>query len=321
MENLAPLSPNDKKPKKRASRKQIEANRKNGKLGGPKTKAGKLRVSQNAIKHALLAKEVVIEVGDGSENRNDFDVLFNELISYYDPQGPIERILVEKMAVNQWRHRRFIRAENGEIRKNLDSVRMQARSDRIEEHDSSKTKLLPLLNNPELMNNVLELKDVLRFIKDALEEVKLLCYVSDRTLAGMTKYFGQDLDSVSALSIAHNSVFKVKAEEFLDNDKDPRKIPDIKMTVGFLLKKLKRENERVTTHLKRIENREEMNISSQILCLNVPPKEIIDKFIRYESSILRQFYKAMHELERIQRRRQGEFVPSPMNIEIGVENN
>jgi len=321
MENLVPLSPNDKKPKKRASRKQIEANRKNGKLGGPRTDAGKKRVSQNAIKHGLLAQEVVIEVGDGIENKHDFDLMFSELIEHYAPQGPIEKNLVEKVAINQWRYRRFIRAENGEIRKNLDSVRMQARIDSIQEYDSSKSILFPGLNNPELMNNVLELKDVLRFIKDALEEVKLLCYVSDRTLAGMTKYFGQDLDSVSALSIVHNSVFKVKAEEFVDNDKDPRKIPDIKMTVGFLLKKLKRENERVTTHLKRIENREEMNISSQILCLNVPPKEIMDKLIRYESSILKQFYKAMHELERIQRRRQGEFVPSPMNIEIGVENN
>ena len=260
MESLSPLSVNNKKLKRRASKKQILANRKNGKLGGPKTKAGKLRVSQNAIKHALLAQEVVIEVGDGVENKHDFDLMFSELIEHYAPQGPIEKNLVEKVAINQWRYRRFIRAENGEIRKNLDSVRMQARIDSIQEHDSSKSILFPGLNNPELMNNVLELKDVLRFIKDALEEVKLLCYVSDRTLAGMTKYFGQDLDSVSALSIVHNSVFKVKAEEFVDNDKDPRKIPDIKMTVGFLLKKLKRENERVTTHLKRIENREEMNI-------------------------------------------------------------
>lgn len=321
MENLVPLSSNDKKPKKRASKKQIQANRKNGKLGGPKTEAGKMQVSRNAIRHGLLAQEVVIEVGDGTENKQDFDLLFDELTGHYAPQGPIEKILVEKIAINQWRHRRFIRAENGEIRKNLDSVRMQARSDRIEEHDSSKTKLFPLLNNPELMNNVLELKDVLWFIKDASEEVKLLCYVSDSTLAGMTKYFGKDLDSVSTLSVVHNAGFKEKAVEFVLADKDPYKIPDIKLTVGFLLKKLKQENERATTHLKRIENREEMNISSQILCLNVPPKEIMDKFIRYESSILRQFYKAMHELERIQRRRQGDFVPSPMNIEIGVENN
>ncbi len=128
MENLVPLSPNDKKPKKRASRKQIEANRKNGKLGGPRTDAGEKRVSQNAIKHGLLAQEVVIEVGDGSENRHDFDILFNELISYYDPRGPIEKILVEKIAINQWRHRRFIRAEKGEIRKHLDSVRLQVRT-------------------------------------------------------------------------------------------------------------------------------------------------------------------------------------------------
>ena len=53
MENYSQLSPNGKKQKKRVSKRQIEANRKNGKLGGPKTKAGKKRVSQNAIKHAF----------------------------------------------------------------------------------------------------------------------------------------------------------------------------------------------------------------------------------------------------------------------------
>ncbi len=175
--------------------------------------------------------------------------------------------------------------------------------------------------NPELINNVLELKDILKFIKEASEEVDCLCYVSDRTLAKMTKYLGHELDSVSALSIVHNSVFKVMAEEFVDNDKDPRKIPNIKMTIGIILKELEQGKISVTTHLKLIEELEELSISSQMLCLNVPPKETMDKFIRYESSILKQFYKAMHELERIQRRRKGEFVPSAMNIEIGVENN
>lgn len=321
MESLQPLSAINKKQKRRASRKQIEANQKNGKLGGPKTKAGKLKVSQNAIKHALLAKEVVIEVGDGAENRGDFDLLFDELIEHYAPQGPTERILVETIAVGYWRYRRLIKAENGEIRKHLDSVRMQARKDQIAEHESFKTMLLHEWKNPELISNVLELNDVLKFIKEASEEVESLCYISDWTLAKMKKYFGQDESSVSALSFLHNKYFKEQAEEFVEKDKDPNKIPEIKMTVGIILMKLGQEKERVINHLKRIKEREEMSISSQTLCLNVPPKEIMDKFIRYESSILRQFYKAMNELERIQRRRKGEFVPSPINIEIGADKN
>jgi len=321
MENLAPLSSNDKKPKRRVSRKQIEANRKNGKLGGPKTELGKMRVSQNAIKHALLAQEVVIEVGDGTENKNDFDFMFGELIEHYAPQGPIEKFLVEKIAINQWRHRRFIRAENGEIRKNLDSVRLQARTVQIREHDLS--KIIPLHGRtiPELIDNVLELSDILKLIQEATEELESLCYVSDRTHARLTKYLGQEPDSVATLAFVHNMGFKEKATEFVDNNKDPHKVPEIKMTVGLLLKKLKQDKERVMTHIKRIEKRQQMSISSQTLCLNVPPKEIMDKFIRYESSILRQFYKAMNELERIQRQRKGEFVSLPINIELGVDNN
>lgn len=321
MDNNLSLLPNDKKPKKRASKKQIKANRKNGKLGGPKTEAGKMQVSRNAIRHGLLAQEVVIEVGDGIENKHDFDLLFGEYIEHYAPQGPIENALVELMAVGYWRYRRLIKAEKGEIRKHLDSVHLQVRTDQIREHDLSKIMPLHGRTIPELVDNVLELSDILKLIQDATEDLETLCYVTDRTLARLTKYLGQELDSVSTLAFVHNTGFKERATEFVDNNKDPHKIPEIKLTVGLLLKKLRQDKERVMTQIKNIEKRQELNISSQALCLNVPPKEIMDKFIRYESSILKQFFKAMHELERIQRRRKGEFVPLPINVDIAVEKN
>lgn len=320
MENLAPLAPNDKKPKKRASKKQIQANLINGKLGGPKTELGKMRVSQNAIKHALLAQEVVIEFGDGAENQHDFDLLFREYIEHCAPQGPIENTLVELMAVSYWRYRRLIKAEKGEIRRHLDSVHMRNRNDQIAEHESFKTMLYEP-KNPELICNVLELNDVLKFIKEASEDLESLCFISEPKIMKMSNYFGREHDSIATLLLFHNIAFKEEALEYLENDKDPNESPEIKMAIGSLLVKLGQEKERVISHSKRIKEQEDMNISSQTLCLNVPPKEIMDKFIRYESSILRQFFKAMHELERIQRRRKGEFVPSPINVDLAVDKN
>jgi hypothetical protein len=39
---------------------------------------------------------------------------------------------------------------------------------------------------------------------------------------------------------------------------------------------------------------------------------------RYETMYERQFYKAIHELERVQRSRRGENIPAPLAIEVDL---
>jgi hypothetical protein len=48
----------------------------------------------------------------------------------------------------------------------------------------------------------------------------------------------------------------------------------------------------------------------------VPSKEKIETILRYETSLQKKMFRAMHELERFQRRRQGENVPPPQVLEI-----
>ena len=45
------------------------------------------------------------------------------------------------------------------------------------------------------------------------------------------------------------------------------------------------------------------------------------KFIRYETCLERGIYKALHELERIQAKRNGENVPPPMALDVDVSMN
>ena len=48
----------------------------------------------------------------------------------------------------------------------------------------------------------------------------------------------------------------------------------------------------------------------------LPSKEEVDKLLRYEAMINKQLNQALAELERLQRRRNGESVPAPISVEI-----
>jgi hypothetical protein len=48
----------------------------------------------------------------------------------------------------------------------------------------------------------------------------------------------------------------------------------------------------------------------------LPSPEILHKILRCETKLERQMYRAMNQLERIQRMRQGGVVPPPLNLEV-----
>ena len=80
-----------------ATEAQIEANRRNAeKSTGPRTDAGKARVSRNATRHGLCSTVPVMS----DEDRPKFEELLNDLNEEHQPDGLTEILLVYKMAVN-----------------------------------------------------------------------------------------------------------------------------------------------------------------------------------------------------------------------------
>ncbi len=66
--NVDRTSTSERKPP--LSERKLQANRQNARLStGPRTARGKRTVARNAIKHGLLAREVVITAGEGAENQ------------------------------------------------------------------------------------------------------------------------------------------------------------------------------------------------------------------------------------------------------------
>ena len=93
-----------------ASPKQIEANRRNAKKAtGPRTSAGKRKVALNAVKHGLLAQQVVLP----NEDEEEFAEFTVRLAHELQPVGELEDLLVGMIAACAWRLRRLQRVEKG----------------------------------------------------------------------------------------------------------------------------------------------------------------------------------------------------------------
>jgi hypothetical protein len=95
-----------------ASESQILANRLNcQKSTGPCTIEGKTAVSQNAVKHGLLAESDVIT----SESEADFDQYRQQLLDELSPVSPMESMLAERIVTLSWRLKRAGRFQNQAI--------------------------------------------------------------------------------------------------------------------------------------------------------------------------------------------------------------
>lgn len=105
-----------------SSERKIQANRFNAlRSTGPRTPAGKARARWNALRHGLLAQEVVIPAGRAQEDEGAFRDLFTRLCDELQPQGVLESMCVERIAIRYWRLRRALRYEVGDIRRQVDS--------------------------------------------------------------------------------------------------------------------------------------------------------------------------------------------------------
>ena len=91
---------------------QIASNRQNSTLStGPRTEAGKIASSKNAISHGLSAADPVLAY----ENRADYEKLVVDYTGEYEPDTIHQNFLVSQLAGARWRLDRIQRIENAAI--------------------------------------------------------------------------------------------------------------------------------------------------------------------------------------------------------------
>jgi hypothetical protein len=90
----------------------LAANRANSKLStGPKTPEGKVNSKLNATKHGLTSRYFPGVIQAGSEEWQDSEAIRASLFEHYQPVGPIEELLLEKITIEHMRYRRLVERE------------------------------------------------------------------------------------------------------------------------------------------------------------------------------------------------------------------
>jgi hypothetical protein len=320
--------------KRPASERRIQANRRNAtRSTGPKTERGKRTVAGNAIKHGLLAREVVITAGDGKESWEEFHALVGQIYDYYKPIGVIEESLVQTIATCWWRKARVIRAENGEIRKRLDTLEVD-RALRNSDKGNNDLALMylflfsadnqsdPLVFTREGQSDMRVAQSDLKknhpglaFMTDLLQRAKSEIASDGYISANIRRkifhlFLGWDFFFASAC-------FDCAPPEAKKEDRPSEKVADEQVVDKDLVAAIDDRLGRISALKRSVTERENLALDAEARCVSLPPADATDKLIRYEAHLDRQLYRAMDQLERLQRQRRGENVPPPLNINLG----
>jgi hypothetical protein len=299
------------------SEKQLQANKKNAQKGGVKTPDGKAIVKYNALKHGLLAKEVVITIGEGAENPEEFNALMEDLKTQLAPAGTLEEMLVEKIAVSYWRLRRAYKYEVGLIRNELDNATDDYYSGETassgykeqktdyeidQEIEKDKEAIESWMQDKKDFNKMHKKGKPLEDIYDWFDNWEWLEEKFKYLLLGHDDYEGFDPQNF---------------REFLNNKADWSDEQIWEAHIELCDEKSE-EHRKEIADLEKQKQQNKLKLQVIKKLGNIPSKDELDRLLRYEGAIERQLYKALNQLERIQRLRAGDNVPAPLEVNVDV---
>lgn len=288
--------------------KQIKANKQNALVStGPVTDEGKTLVSQNAVKHGIFSRDLVIPNGDGKEDAQEYRELLDGLIISLSPSGQMESLLVEKITVDFWRLRRILRFETGSIRNFLDMAISDYYNKKDwegkEKHRSNEKIKEDLAQQNELINwnNIY----IMLLKKDAVSFDKPL-------------WANEDLES--DIKEDFNLIMESIGEKIMNGDEylafensglDFEQMKSILKRAGYtnkdiakeLIKSLEKQNHGCNKRIEKLNQELLKNAFAEEIAVklhSLPPGDIYEKIIKYEKAIQRSILQNIALLKRLQ---------------------
>jgi len=279
---------------------------------GPRTKEGKERSKRNALKHGIFSSPLLL----GEEDARVYLSFLTELTEYLDPKGPLESILVEKLATNAWRHRRLLEAESSAIDKHKKEL-LSERDEREDEcfHRNVQEELARAQSDREGLLSKIAESDI---FQDCIERLSCL-----RSRIGQDERHIDDVWDWIDLARVYGARF---------NGRSGRDLYDIYLDCAnvtlYSAKELREKGLTLTEHGEKVFlielDKEIQRLKAlpkkpkppdmELLACKVPATQDLDRLLRYEASLERAFDRTLSQLERLQRLRLG--LPVAHRVEV-----
>ncbi len=282
---------------------------------GPRTQRGKDKSKNNALKFGIFSRVAVLP----GESEAEFGALLNGLRGHFLPIGTLEVTLVEKLAVDLWRYRRFLIAEGAEIQAGAEFVEWN----QMEHHREESTRFPQLhcnggltrrISNPEALEGCLNLLVQLR---ERIEEDGFNREWDNQILTKLYGEYDQEgrrEDWQQGLRSSYMQLSTAAARP--DNVRQEGGFESQEVYKDSFVAKLKDE----IKHLERYKKEQAAVLSSKLklesLRRSVPDGPELDRLLRYAAAVSRDIERTLNQLERLQRMRLGQPVPPPINLNV-----
>jgi hypothetical protein len=296
---------------------------------GPRTTRGKARSRYNSQTHGIFSKAIVLE----GERRSEYNALLTGLYDDYQPQGTSEKSLVEWLATLWWRRNRVLHAERAEIAKASESwehaldSRLQIDAEEKNQLAKREGGLLRFRSNPYVLDIAIDDLEILRKLVEEQGPTKalskaILTKLEGRRLEGdPTPDWLQDHFTILGLQNIEERRARIYSE-LREYRKENTSAQDC--AVDLLDAELKdryfKDLDKFIDELKRERDARGQVVYRQAMLdaesAVVPASEVLDRIPRYEAHISREIDRTQSQLERLQRMRLGQAVPSPLKVEL-----
>lgn len=297
------------------SPKQLAANQANAqKSRGPKSEKGKIVSRANALRHGILSQVVLIDRGSGQEDVSKFKALEEYITQELQPMGAIEEMLTDRIITGYWRLRRALITEVGAIRHHTDTFALDRLEGRLREADHNRDFLsITYLERTTSKMGLEEMLHVLDELEGSVQDNNLL---SDDEIKKATEYFYHR--SITGYSLDFwLRFFTLSARDYQKSRKKEEGIPVANAKKG-MLGLIQDERKKLKFILETVTEKEELEDEHSLMLHNIPSKEMAEKLLRYETTIERSIYRALHELQRLQAARAGGAPPLPVAVDVDI---
>jgi hypothetical protein len=239
----------------------------------------------NALKHGLLAEELLITIGELTEDPEAFGQLLAGLREHLKPVGTFEDALVQKIAGYLWKERRAQRFETGAIQREVayrrgvetvrDNGRLQQAFDSGENLEESFQGIQHLLNG----------------LDTAIEQVQRRDWTIDSYRVIVAHFSHLVLLPPAAATTTSDGLTKLDWPDEFDSKQ--------------LVKELKAQRDRLRERRPKVEAAERREGDARVRSYSLPNAKDLDLLLRYDTANDRKLHRAIRQLRLIQADRLG----------------